>query len=362
MTKRVTCCVISFMTGLVVASEAWGQQGGKSNISDPVAYYFPSYDKNNDGVLDRSEWGRRGNFELLDANRDGGIDRSEFAILYKAFGKSWQLTRTESRNSAVEMDTTYQEDLQDLQVIGKRNYCIVSRRDSVCPAGDQVARMNGLRHTGIGPIFPAGTHCLAVDESFAEKYDDKTGQEEHGGLDIPAPSGTPYLAIANGTVVAKIDNIRQLRGLGIVLRHSPADTGLPFWTYSEYAHLKEIPPLVLGQRVRMGDVVGLTGNTGVRPNGKSQTSERRPGIHFAIYYSRSSNFAVHGDYVVPQGVKWMDPTAIYRERGPYDTSSLIALPEQEKDVMVPHMMLDGSFRPQGTKLIWPFACRAAEGN
>ncbi len=174
------------------------------------------------------------------------------------------------------------------------------------------------------------------------------------------PFGTPALAIADGTVVAKIDNLRQLRGLTVVLRHSPADSGLPFWTYSEYAHLKELPDLALGQRVRMGEPVGFSGNTGVRPNSPKDVTNRRPGIHFAIYYSISPRFAVFGDYAIPEQVHWMDPPAIYRGREPYDTASLLALPAAEKDIPIPVMLLDGTVIPQGSKLIWPYACRRSK--
>jgi len=350
-----------FMLALaVIALPAFAQKSGKSRMFDPVAFYFPGYDKNTDGKIDRAEWGRRGNFDLLDSNHDGGIDRSEFGVIYQNLGKGWTLTRPAPVESAPVMDPSLAQDMVDIDTLGKKSFCVVSR-SSKCPDGEEFARARGLMPTGTGPIFPPGILCLGIDETFADAYEDKTGQGAHGGIDIPADYDTPLLAVASGTVVAKIENERQARGLTVVLRHSPDDTGLPFWTYTEYAHLKELPPQAIGQRVRMGEVIGLTGNTGIKPNSGKTISSRRPGLHFAVYYASGPRFAVFGNYAVPEDGHWMDPSALYRGRPPYGSQELLALPEQDKDIAVPFMLTGGTLQPQDTKLIWPYACRSLAG-
>ncbi len=164
--------VIHLATWLLAAAAApasWAQSGGKSGMGDPVSYYFPGYDANGDGGIDRNEWGRRGNFDLLDTNHDGVIDRNEFAALYKHFGKDWQPTRKPAKDSAVQIDPSYATDLQDLEAIGKANFCIVARKNMpLCqqPAGS--APLHGLQSSGIGPVFPPNVHCLAIDEGFAD--------------------------------------------------------------------------------------------------------------------------------------------------------------------------------------------------
>jgi len=52
----------------------------------------------------------------------------------------------------------------------------------------------------------------------------------------------------------------------------------------------------------------------------------------------------------------MDPNALYRKQPPFDTDSLIALPDTEKEVAIPVMVKGGEIVPAGSKVIWPYAC------
>lgn len=346
-----------FILGLLCrpgAAQAQKKQGRK--MIDSVTYYFPGYDKNGDGKIDKAEWNRRGNFDLLDTNKDGHIDRSEMAVMYDKFGKDWKLLNPIRPDSNPEFDPSVQTDVIDLPTVGKRNACIVSR-GAQCDDVDALASQAGLMETGLGPEFPDNAFCLGVDETFAEPYTEKTGTGMHGGMDIPTDFGTPILAVAAGTVVAKIDDLFQLRGLTVILRHKPEDTGLPFWVYTEYAHMKELPTQAIGQRVKMGEVLGPTGNTGVKPGSSSIEQYRRPGIHFAVYYSPGPKYFPGQKYVFPEKVRWMDPHGLYRQRPPFDSQLLKDLPDQEKTVAVPVMFVDGTTYPKETRLIWPYACR-----
>lgn len=335
---------------------AWAQSGSGKRMADPVEFYFPGYDLNGDGKLERTEWSGRGNFELLDSNHDGGIDRHEFAVLYADFGKGWIPGYAAGPANPVVMDASIAQDQVGIESIGKASYCVISRSRQ-CANGDSAAFNRGLLPTGLTPVFPSGVVCPAVDESFALSYADKTGKGAHGGIDIPVESGTPIIATADGTVVALVENLYQLRGLTITLRHSPQDSGLPFWVYTEYGHLHEVPPLALGQRVRKGEIIGVTGNTGVRPGAASAQTSRRPGIHYAVYYTQSPMFAVFQDYVVPQDPRWMDPMALFLTDGPYDSQTLAKLPSAQKDVEVAVMLTDGRTVPEAARLVWPYVCR-----
>jgi hypothetical protein len=336
-----------------------GSGGGPSG--DPVERYFPGYDTNSDGRLDRQEWGRRGNFDRLDTDKNGTIERSEFRQLYEDWGRKEPMANPIRPADPPVMDASLETSRLSPKDLGKSKLCPIIRMGIMgrfkCEDGDAQAEEAGLIETGIGPVFPPKAFCNGIDETYALDYTDKTGIGRHGGIDLPTDFGTPMLAVAAGTVVGKFDPERHARGKTVVLRHSPEDTGLPFWVYTEYGHMDEMPAHEIGQRVRMGEILGPTGNSGMAAKNRSGVNRRRPGIHFAVYYSESPEFAVVPNYVVPKDGRWMDPNALYRKSPPYDSAALKALPEAEKEIPVPVMFLDGAVEPSGSKLIWPYACR-----
>ncbi|MGQ0711941.1 MAG: peptidoglycan DD-metalloendopeptidase family protein [Rhodoferax sp.] len=357
--SRLCTTVPALLCALALLADAAQAQGRNklrgSRMADPVAFYFPGYDRNGDGLLDPAEWGPRGNFALLDANRDGFIDRQEFATLYGRWSQGWQLQTPVSPSTPPVFDTRLEADQLSPEAVGLRAGCTLSR---MCEGGDALAEDMGLIETGLAPQFPPDHVCPGVDETYAEPYTDKTGKGRHGGIDIPVAHGTPVLAAAAGTVVGKIDNEYHARGKTLVLRHSPEDTGLPFWTYTEYAHLAALPPQALGQRVRLGESLGESGNTGVKPGGGGGTeSARRPGLHFAVYYAQDPRHALVRNYLVPEGARWMDPLAFYRLQGPYDSAAMAALSAGDKAVAVGILRTDGSTVPANTLRIWPYPCQ-----
>ena len=221
----------------------------------------------------------------------------------------------------------------------------------------QLAVGRGLFETGLKPGFPPNVECPDIDEGYAISYTHKRPRENyHGGIDMPAPEGTPIIAAAAGTVVGKFSGARSFRGIEIVLRHSPEDTGIPLWIYTQYTHFSEMPKQAVGQRVRMGEVLGPTGNTGIDRTG-GQSTRRRPAIHFGVFYSTSEKYAALRHAVIPAGGHWMDPVALYREKLPLDSRAMKALPEEGKRVPISVMLEGGATVPPGAKIIWPYACK-----
>lgn len=104
--------------------------------------------------------------------------------------------------------------------------------------------------------------------------------EFHGGIDIGAPVGTPVKAPAPGTVL--FAGARPEYGTTLILDHGNNTTSL-------YGHLSRLNVMV-GQPVRRGDIVALTGNTG-RSSG--------PHLHYEIQ--------VKGQPVNPHSYIWEDP-------------------------------------------------------
>lgn len=228
----------------------------------------------------------------------------------------------------------------------------------------------GMRVTGSEPSFDDRFECRGIDDGWAIDYAGKRGRPAlHGGIDIPAPRGTPILAVADGEVVAMFDNHETAVGVRVFLRHAPNQTGKPFWVYSEYAHLPELPRLSIGQHVKRGDEVGKTSNTGIsgqearaRAGGSASFGRgkvRRDAIHFSIMYSDNPDYVVfknNGGYLVPVGARWMDPVAFYRGTPPYDSDSIANLPTSEKKVSIPFQTIGGELHPSTSLLIWPYAC------
>jgi hypothetical protein len=315
---------------------------------------FSHIDEDSDGKISPAEWRRRGNFELLDKDGDGYLSEDEMSRLYFA-GRRGKVLQPIVPGTTPEMDDSVQTDRVAVSKLDSETYCSVTREPR-CSMG--ISSNLGLLETGIGPVFPKQANCLGIDDYYAMSYSHKRSSAAavHGGMDIPAPQGTPILAVAAGTVVGKFAGQNSQRGIEIVLRHSPEDTGRPFWTYTQYAHLSEMPAHVIGQRVRRGEVIGLTGSTGIDASSKAESTHRRPAIHFAVWFSLQREFAEEDGVIIPVKSQWMDPNAIYRDGPPYDSKSLKTLPDGEKSVSIPVMFIDGTTQPADTKLIWPYTC------
>jgi murein DD-endopeptidase MepM/ murein hydrolase activator NlpD len=101
----------------------------------------------------------------------------------------------------------------------------------------------------------------------------RAGQGLHFGLDFAMPCGTPVVAIGDGGV-AKVDAPEHgSRPHNLLLQLDAGYSAL-------YGHLVERPSLEVGQRVRRGDVVGLSGDS-------FGTCHSAPHLHLEI---RSANY------------------------------------------------------------------------
>ena len=115
----------------------------------------------------------------------------------------------------------------------------------------------------------------------------------HEGIDFPSPTGTPVLAAASGTV-ARVDTSfldwnREQQDLALdealQLGYTPAATldrirGRQVWIdhgkglITRYAHLSAVEPLVVGQKVEAGALIGEVGSSGYPQGG--------PHLHFEV--------------------------------------------------------------------------------
>lgn len=104
----------------------------------------------------------------------------------------------------------------------------------------------------------------------------------HEGIDIPKPVGTPAFAVLPGKVILA-ENSHGAPGITVMLSINDGEY------HVRYNHLSKIS-VKLGQVIREGTVVGLTGNTG---------KSTGPHLHFAVYEKTTRG------YVAINPVPWL---------------------------------------------------------
>lgn len=120
--------------------------------------------------------------------------------------------------------------------------------DAAAPSRDTVERRDhAIAASGLEAAFPDGHACQPIACPFASptRYDGSRRPNDrngglHGGIDLSLSEGTPLLAVADGEVIALGEGGR-MEGIYLWLRHSPEDTGLPYWVFSKYQHFSALP-------------------------------------------------------------------------------------------------------------------------
>ena len=129
------------------------------------------------------------------------------------------------------------------------------------------------------PSLPTGSHAELIyplmnpartTSRFGWRTHPLTGNRRfHSGIDIGAPSGTPVVATATGTVISAGWNGGY--GKAIVIQHNDSQQTL-------YGHLSEIS-VQPGQQIAQGAVIGLVGSTGNSTGPHLHFEARSPGAN-----------------------------------------------------------------------------------
>lgn len=102
--------------------------------------------------------------------------------------------------------------------------------------------------------FPIAGPRPRISSPFGTRKHPVTGEHKHhNGIDISVAIGTPVVAPADGNVAAVFEN--NVCGNGIILEHPSLHL------QTAYCHLSR-QDVRRGERVRQGQQIGLSGNTG----------------------------------------------------------------------------------------------------
>ena len=116
--------------------------------------------------------------------------------------------------------------------------------------------------------FPMPLENFPPEKLHDSFYNSRGRHRKHHAIDLPAPRGTPLVAVTNGTV-ERLG--RDKRGGKVVYLRSESGKYIFF-----YAHLAvHAKGLNVGDRVKKGEVLGYVGTTGRVIGG--------PHLHFAIF-------------------------------------------------------------------------------
>ena len=109
------------------------------------------------------------------------------------------------------------------------------------------------------PEIPPGAPSISQGFNPAPAVrEQKNYPQDHAGIDIVAPRGTPILASSQGTVV--FSSFEPLFGHQVSIIHDLPGSGKPFKT--NYLHLRE-RLVEQGDRVKAGEQIGSLGSSGV---------------------------------------------------------------------------------------------------
>ena len=175
-------------------------------------------------------------------------------------------------------------------------------------------------------------------------------------MDISLKIGTPLLAAADGRLIHKGTGGR-LTGHVIWIQHSPKDTGLGLWTYTKYQHLNKLPDMAIGTRLKMGDIVGTSGNTGTTGGYFKQFGY--PHLHMNVYSSTNNKYRTRKHKVKIKNRGYVDPVAFYRN-GAINSHQVRILSKREKIINIGVKLLSGKIIPENSKRIWPVNCKMNE--
>lgn len=179
--------------------------------------------------------------------------------------KSGQYVYVETPHQAQRVAKTYGITLDELKSANPnsslqgKEWLFIPTRVGLAYLLNDTYVVEDYKQLGTGRFLWPVPHFYRVSSHFGPR-----GRRHHDGIDIPAPKGTPIVAVDHGVVSYSGNGIRGYGNM-IVLNHGDN-------VFTVYAHNKK-NFVKKGDKVRRGNVIAHVGNTG-RSTG--------PHLHFEI--------------------------------------------------------------------------------
>lgn len=196
--------------------------------------------------------------------------RWTFSLLFLLFAsctsmKSGQYVYVETPAQVTKVARTYGVTVKDLKVANPdksfqgKEWIFVPSKVGIAYLLNDTYVIEDYSSLGKGRFLWPVPQFYKVSSHYGQR-----GRRHHDGIDIPAPKGTPIVAVDKGVVVYSDNGIRGYGNM-IVIAHSED-------IFTVYAHNQK-NKVDKGDKVKRGQQIGLVGSTG-RSTG--------PHLHFEI--------------------------------------------------------------------------------
>lgn len=198
-------------------------------------------------------------------------DRNIFAIMFDSepydFDSEYNKQRVELHESLLgksnrEMSSTLETSLEELE----RKMKSLEKSYSTL---DEELQIVGSKRNNIPSIQPVTNHELTLLTAAygTLMHPFYRTLQSHQGVDYAVPEGTRIFATADGTV-KEVKGKNSTSGVTVVIDHRNGYT-------TSYSHLQSVK-VKRGQRVQRGDIIALSGNSGL---------SLAPHLHYEVRYN-----------------------------------------------------------------------------
>jgi murein DD-endopeptidase MepM/ murein hydrolase activator NlpD len=206
-------------------------------------------------------------------------DKNIFAIMFDSepydFDSEYNNKRVELHESLLAKGNREMSDILEtsLQSLDKK----MAELESSYSTLDNELHIVGSKRNNIPSIQPVTNHELTLLTAAygTLMHPFYRTLQEHQGVDYAVPEGTRIFATADG-VVKEVKGKNSTSGITVVIDHRNGYT-------TSYSHLQSVKAK-RGQRVQRGDIIALSGNTGL---------SLAPHLHYEVRYNGMRVDPVH---------------------------------------------------------------------